>query len=112
MTGFATVLLTIWVTIMPHSVLTWYHAPGGTMADGEQFSVNAATVACPRYLGLGTVVRICHGERCVVATCADRTALWADGIYDGSSAVFAALAPLERGVLDVTVELQMDLPGR
>ena len=88
---------------------SWYGEAyrGKPMANGQPFDPDALTAAC-WHLPLGSVVRVSHGERSVIVTLADRgpaRRLHRQGrIIDLSAAAFARLAPLETGLIAVTVE--------
>lgn len=84
---------------------SWYGAESGSRtADGTAFD-GSQMVFAHRTMAFGTLVRFCHAGACVVARCADRgPAEWTGKTFDLSRAVFAALAPLKRGVVTVTWE--------
>lgn len=82
---------------------SWY-ARGRTTASGERFDPDGLTFA-HRTMTFGSLVRFCRGAACVVARCTDRgPAAWTGREFDLSRGAFSAIAPLSRGVIDVTWE--------
>ena len=76
---------------------TWYAAPAGAAAAGP---------ALRAFLGRswrGTRVLVCASGRCVRVTLSDWCACGGGRVVDLDAAAFAALAPLSRGVVRVTV---------
>ena len=71
-------------------------------ASGEVFDPRGYTAASNTY-SLGTLLRVCHGDRCVTVRVNDTCG--ACGL-DLSRAAFAALAPLSVGRISVRVEVQ------
>jgi rare lipoprotein A len=53
---------------------TWYGPgfDGRTTASGERFDAEHALTAAHRTLPFGTLLRVCHDERCVVVRINDR----------------------------------------
>ena len=84
---------------------SWYGEGyrGKLMANGERFNPDAMTCACWLW-PLGTKLEIQHGQRSVIVTVTDRgPAASLDRMIDLSLAAFARIAPLENGVVAVTV---------
>ena len=79
---------------------------GRTTASGSVFS-NAELTAAHRTLDFGTQVRVVdpNSGNSVVVTITDRGPYVTGRVIDLSSAAFAALAPLSRGVIDVRLEI-------
>lgn len=83
---------------------SWY-ARGARTASGEAFDPDGMTAA-HLTLPFGTRLRVCHGGACVVVRITDRgPAAWTGKELDLSRGAFALLAPLSRGVIDVTWEV-------
>lgn len=88
---------------------SWYGAEfaGKRMANGQPFNPGALTCASWFY-PLGTKLRVTHGNRSVVVTVTDRgpaKRLVRQGrIIDLSLFAFNYLAPLDKGLINVTVE--------
>jgi rare lipoprotein A len=85
--------------------VSWYgNESGSRTANGEAFTGDDLTFA-HLSMPFGTMVRFCHAGACVVARCNDRgPAAWTGKTFDLSRAAFASIAPLGRGVVDVTWE--------
>ena len=86
---------------------SWYGPgfAGRTTACGGTFDPSALTFAS-RELRCGTTARISGPGGTVEATVTDwGPAEWTDRRFDLSQATFAAVAPLSRGVVEVTVEI-------
>jgi rare lipoprotein A len=85
---------------------SWYGEEfrGKPQANGEPYDPDAMTCAYWR-LPFGTRLRIQHGEKEVIVTVTDRgPGKYRDSrLIDLSRAAFAALAPLEEGIIKVTV---------
>lgn len=83
--------------------VSWYGAESGTKtADGSAFD-GSQLVFAHRTMAFGTVVRFCTAAGCVSARCADRgPAAYTGRDFDLSRAVFAAVAPLSAGVVEVS----------
>ena len=81
-----------------------YH--GRATASGERFNKEAMTAA-HKDLKFGTRVRVTNPEngRSVVVRVNDRFPGTKGRIIDLSEAAFRRLAPLERGVIDVEIEI-------
>lgn len=98
-------LLTLWLTILPSSVLagsaTFYsdYYQGKRMANGQRFYQSSNSVANNKYK-LGTRLKICHKGRCVTGVVRDRCKC----SIDLSKALFRQLAPLKQGRIKVTVK--------
>lgn len=76
---------------------------GARMANGDRFNPEAMTAASWNY-PLGTWVSVSHGVKFVTVQITDRgPALALKREIDLSEAAFAKLAPLKRGVIEVTV---------
>lgn len=87
---------------------TWYGGIDGygaedTMSDGSSFNPNDPTIAAGNSWPLGTWLTVCHGERCIPVCVRDRGNF--SHAVDLSMAAFALLAPLDRGVIEVTIEI-------
>lgn len=52
-------------------------------------------------MAFGTMVRFCHGDRCVVARCNDRGPFAGGVSFDLSRATFASIADTGAGVITV-----------
>lgn len=79
---------------------SWY-ARGARTANGEAFDPNGATFA-HLSMAFGTEIRFCHLGRCAVGRCTDRgPATWTGRQFDLSRGLFAQIAPLGAGVIDV-----------
>jgi rare lipoprotein A len=91
------------------TMASWYGAEcaGKPMAGGGPFNPAALTCASWDY-SFGTRLAVTHGTNVVVVTCTDRgpaKRLCAQGRrLDLSRAAFAALAPIEQGVIKVKIE--------
>jgi len=79
---------------------------GRTTASGTLFS-NADMTAAHKTLDFGTRVRVVHPEsgNSIEVTITDRGPFVAGRVIDLTSAGFAKLAPLSRGVIDVRLEI-------
>lgn len=79
---------------------------GRTTASGTVFS-NADMTAAHKTLDFGTRVRVVHPEsgNSIEVTITDRGPFVAGRVIDLTSAGFAKLAPLSRGVIDVRLEI-------
>jgi len=88
-------------------IASWYGWEAGThTANGERWNPNGMTAA-HRTLPFGSVVRVTYGGRSVVVTITDRgPAAWTRREIDLSMAAFAALAPLEVGLLPVCITVE------
>jgi rare lipoprotein A (peptidoglycan hydrolase) len=85
---------------------TWYGGPDGfgpedIMADGSHFNPNDPTIAAANRWPLGTRLRVCYLDRCIVVQVRDRGAF--THAIDLSHAAFALLAPPSTGVITVTI---------
>ena len=89
-------------------IATWYgvtdgFGPEDTMADGSPFNPYDPTITASNSWPLGTLLRVCHGERCIPVRVRDRGNF--RHALDLSMAAFAVLAPLSSGVIEVTIEV-------
>lgn len=87
-------------------VASWYgdEAAGRRMANGQPFNPKALTAASYRY-PLGTRLRVSCGKKNVIVFLTDRgpnRRLGRD--IDLSRAAFERLAPLRKGLIQVTIE--------
>lgn len=85
---------------------SWYGEAfrGRTTANGEKYDPSAMTAAS-RQFPLGARLRVSSGGHSVTVRVNDRThARYADRL-DLSPAAFQQLAPLDRGVIQATVEV-------
>lgn len=89
---------------------SWYSTAethGRATASGERIDDGAYTAACWG-VPFGTRLRVTHADRSVVVRVNDRgpakRLVAAGRVVDLSRAAFAALAPLERGVIPVVIE--------
>lgn len=82
--------------------VSWYGEPfhGRTTASGERFDMHALTCA-HKTLPFGTMVMLRHGGRSAVCRVNDRGPFAGRREFDLSAGVFAALAPLSAGVIEV-----------
>lgn len=82
--------------------VSWYGDESGShTANGDRYDPDGLTFA-HRSMAFGTAVRFCRGGACVVATCTDRGPFVAGRLFDLSRAAFAAISPLDAGVVEVT----------
>ena len=77
---------------------TWFRSPSGVSAAGP--ALRAALGPGWR----GTRVKVCHGGRCLWTVLGDWCLCRDDRVIDLHAPLFARLAPLSRGVLEVTVK--------
>lgn len=86
--------------------VSYYHPSfeGGRMACGGIYRSDDVAIAATNTWPCGTVLRVCTGGACVVATVRDRGAMAPDEM-DLSMAGFARLAPLSAGQITATVEV-------
>lgn len=78
--------------------------PACIMANGEKLEDTMYIAACDNRWKLGTKLKLSHGDKSVIVSCADRGNFAKYGrMLDLSKAAFEALAPLSRGVIEVTV---------
>lgn len=92
MTHLLPLIVTLAATTQPEPVtITWYDHGGGTTFCGQPFSAGNAHVAHPS-LPCGTRVRLCAGDRCVLATVDDRVPPHSARVYRG--AVFDVTPPV------------------
>jgi rare lipoprotein A len=90
-----------------NKIASWYGWEAGThTANGDRWNPNGMTAAHAS-LPFGTVVRVTYGGRSVVVTITDRgPAARLGREIDLSMAAFAALAPLEVGLLPVCITVE------
>lgn len=81
--------------------------PACKTANGERFDDSKFTIACGKEIKLGSYVKITHEDKSVVAKCNDRGKFSEkySRVADLSKATFGALAPLSKGVIQVSIEL-------
>lgn len=84
---------------------------GEIMANGEPFDPYAYTVATSNEFDLGTILRVCYGDHCVLVKVTDRCGECGVRHVDLSWAAFGALADHGQGVISVTVGLATPVPG-
>lgn len=93
--------------------VSWYgqeycdkFSPRCITASGEKFDESAFTCACASYIRLGTFIRFTYQGKSVVAKCNDRGSFdkTLGRVADLSKATFSQLAPLSKGVIQVTYE--------
>lgn len=82
---------------------TWYNLTGNKTASGEIFRTNAMTCASNKYK-LGTILRITYNERVIVVRVNDRGRMPLN-VIDLSRGAFLKLAPLNKGVINIKVEV-------
>jgi len=86
---------------------TWYAEPyvGRPMRNGDVYTGTGLTCAVDGIVWrmfAGKMLLVCAGMRCVTCTVTDTGRLWQAGVaLDLSPAVFARLAPLAQGRVDV-----------
>ncbi|MDQ1712039.1 MAG: rare lipoprotein [Frankiaceae bacterium] len=82
---------------------TWYGPgfDGRRTASGERFAADRALTAAHRTLPFGTLLRVCHGRRCVVVRINDRGP-FGNAILDLSHLAAVRLGIERRGVAYVT----------
>jgi rare lipoprotein A len=82
------------------------HNPNCITASGEVFDDTAFTCACASRFKLGSLLKVKYQENEIVVRCNDRGNFESKGrILDLSQASFEALAPLEKGILEVKIEV-------
>ena len=81
--------------------------PSCRTASGEVFDDTKFTMACGKEIRLGSLVKITHKGKSVLAKCNDRGSFEKkyDRIFDLSKATFEALSSLEAGIIQVTAEV-------
>lgn len=91
---------------------SWYsedycrkYSPRCVTANGERFNDELPTAACDRRWRLGVFLKVSYQDRSIVVKCNDRGGFKKYGrVLDLSRSAFASLAPLSRGVIDVTIQ--------
>ena len=80
---------------------------GCRTASGEVFDDTAFTAACSYDYPLGTNLRFYYGENSVVVRCNDRGSFESKygRIADLSKKAFETLAPIEKGIIKVKIEV-------
>jgi rare lipoprotein A len=96
-------------------IASWYGEDhrGKAMANGQPFDPDKLTCASWHH-PLGTRLKVVHGDRSVLVTVTDRgpNKRLKGRIIDLSRAAFKRLAPLEKGLIRVTVSRQPAGPAR
>lgn len=97
--------------------VSWYSAkydgincddPDCIMANGKKYDPQALTTACSKDFPLGTQFIVKYQGKIIPVICTDRGIFKEryDRILDLSEAAFKKLAPLEKGVIWVVIEVQ------